>query len=141
MSQSALKYHPTPRIYQLAKHKEHVVPNIRFEDSDWQGWEQRMIIARQLPPASDRVVTLSEPKSVHQLYQPPRLDFSVSKEAKNCIATERIHQLARAKNKHLDTEDYDPNTFTVSRAALLAQPSPRINELSTPLPRKVRVKK
>lgn len=100
-----------------------------------------MLLAHELPPVSDRVNTLSESKSLHKHYMAPRLDFSVSKEAMNCIATERVHQLARSKNKHPETEDYDPHTFTVSRSALLAQPSPRIDELATPLPRKVRVKK
>lgn len=133
--------HPSPRIYELARHKEFVPPNIKFEDSDWQGWEERVISAHQLPPLTDRMNTLSEPKSLHEHYAPPRLNFSVSKEAQNCIATERVHQLARPKNRHPDAEDYDPHTYTVSRSALLAQPSPRIDELSTPLPRKVRVKK
>lgn len=128
-------------MLRLARHKVYVTPNIKFEDSDWQGWEERMLLARELPPASDRVNTLSEAKLVHKDYMPPRLDFGVSKEAMNCIATERVYQLARSKNKHLETEDYDPLTFTVSRSALLAQPSPRIEELATPLPRKIRVKK
>lgn len=141
MRKSALMYHPSPRIYELAKHRVYVTPNIKFEDSDWQGWEQRMLSIQQLPPISERVSTLSEARPLHKLYEPPRLDFSVSKEAQNCIATERVHQLARPKNRHPESEDYDPNTWTVSRSALLAQPSPRIDELSTPLTRKVRVKK
>lgn len=141
MQKSALTYHPTARIDELAQHKVHVIPNIKFEDSDWQGWEERMLLAQQLPPVTDRVNTLAEPKLLHELHQMPRLSFSVSKEAQNCIATERVHQLARPKNRHPESEDYDPNTWFVSRSALLAQPSPRIDELATPLPRKVRVKK
>ena len=141
MHLSALTYQPTPRMYQLARHKVHVLPNIKFEDSDWQGVGQRKPVAHRIPQASDRVVILSEPKLTHPHYQPPRLDFSVSKEALNCIATERINQLARVKNRHPEAEDYNPNTFTVSRSALLAQASPRIEELSTPLPRKVKAKK
>lgn len=97
--------------------------------------------ARELPSASPRVTTLAEPKQADCRYQGPRLSLSVSKEAQSCIATERVHQLARPKNKHPEAEDFDPLTYTVSQAALLAVSSPRIAELATPLPRKVRVKK
>ena len=94
-----------------------------------------------IPSPSARVLNLAEPKAVSESYVPPRLDHSVSKEAMSYTATERIGQLSRPKNKHLETEDYDPKTYSVSRSALMAQASPRLTELATPLPRKVRTKK
>lgn len=133
-------YHPTARIHQLARHKEYPFPNpnVKYEDSDWHNWEQ---LGSRVPTASTRVLALAEPKPLHDRYKPPRLDFSVSKEAQNCTPTERVIQLSRPRNKHPEAEDYDAMAYTVSRSALKAVSSPRINELASPIPRKIRVKK
>lgn len=65
--------------------------------------------------------------------------WPVSDEAKSHTATELTVRLSQPKNKNM--EDYNPRAWTVSRAALLAQPSPRLSELATPLPRKCRQRK
>ena len=133
-------YHPSARIHQLARHKEYPSPNpnARYEDSDWQNWD---VQGGRVPSASSRVLALAEPKPLHDMYQPPRLNFSVSKEAQNCTPTERVIQLSRPRNKHMDTEDYDSMAYIVSRSALKAVSSPRINELAIPIQRKVKSKK
>ena len=139
---SALKFHPTVRLCELARPKDRIAnPNVK-EDADWQNWDPTDLEKIRIPSASQRVQFLADPKRTHQLYSPPRsVNWEVSKEALSSIASERVVKLARPKSKHLDTEDYRPNAWVVPPAALLAQASPRINELATPLPRKVRAKK
>jgi hypothetical protein len=129
-------------MYELARHKYYPDPNpnIRYVDSDWQGWEERMMRKRRAP-VSERILAMADPKPLHEDYVPPRTDFAVSKEALNCSASERVLKLSKPRSKHPEAEDFNPNTFTVSRTALLAQPSPRIEELAMPIARKVRVKK
>lgn len=75
---------------------------------------------------------------------PPSLrgvQWPVGKSTLSHTASERTHKLAQPKNRNRDLEDYNPHAWSVSRGALLAQASPRINELCVPLPRKCRPKK
>lgn len=135
-------YTPTGRVHELARHKTYLPLQIKYsEDADWQNWESRMQDSEHFLPVSSRIISLAEPKSLSEHYTPARYDWRVTKEAQNCVATERVHKLARPKNRHLEMEDYDPYTWMVSRSALLAQASPRIDELATPIPRKIRAKK
>lgn len=139
--QSVAKVSPaSKRISDLARHKVYQPLPIRHNTEwEWGEWDQTPpnIIA-----ASPRVCTLAEPKEFSKYYTyPSQLPQLVNRASLQHIATERTVKLARPKSKHLETEDYNPHAWAVSRYALLAQPSPRINELATPLPRKVRVKK
>lgn len=143
VKKQALMAHPTDRINQLAQHKTYTPLDVRHRaDSDWQNWEPGTPKAggHFLPPSS-RLNSLAKPKKIDNAYVPCKDDWGVSTESKNYIASDRIRQLAKPKDNHKDTEDYDPFTFMVSKAALMAQASPRINEISTPVPRKVRTKK
>ncbi len=140
---SSLLFNPSQRLCKLARPKDHFPnPHIKLEDTDWQGWQPGGGVDHRIPPASQRVQVLADPKQLHQHYAPPRgVEWTVSKEILSSVASERVVKLARPKSKHLDTEDYKANAWVVSSSALLAQASPRINELATPLPRKVRTKK
>lgn len=140
---AALLCRPSERIRQLARHKIHSPQDMKYnEDAEWQNWELGQQDLDSIPHPSARLVSLALPKLLNNSYVPPRLcKWDVTKEARNCVATERVHKLARPKNKHPEGEDYDPHTWSVSRSALLAHPSPRIEELATPIPRKVRAKK
>lgn len=53
----------------------------------------------------------------------------------------RVQQLARPKSHSQYKEDYDNGWHRVSPGAKNARPTPRLEELSKPLPRKVRQKK
>lgn len=140
---AALTSFPTERVRALARHKTYLPTSLKYrEDTDWQSWVPNIEVLNQFVPTSTRLTNLAEPKQPNSLYVEPRsCRWPVSREAMNCVASERVHKLAKPKNRHPESEDYDPNTWTVSRSALLARASPRIEELATPIPRKVRTKK
>jgi hypothetical protein len=62
----------------------------------------------------------------------------VSEEAMKSIATLRLQQLSRPQSRCLIRDDYDP--YKVSPGAKKAAPTPRLEELSAPIPRKIRPK-
>ena len=89
---------------------------------------------------SARVETLAGHRVPHNDYKGERsVQWSVSDNAKNSTATLRMQQLARPKSGRLRVDDYDP--YKVSPAARLARVTPRVTDLSLPIPRKVRQKK
>jgi hypothetical protein len=88
---------------------------------------------------STRVELLAGHKEPHAQYKGERfVQWPVSDNAKNSTATLRLQQLARPKSGRLRSDDYDP--YRVSQAARLARVTPRVSELSSPVPRKVRQK-
>ncbi|XP_037551245.1 theg spermatid protein [Nematolebias whitei] len=75
------------------------------------------------------------PKQNHHQWEGARpACWPVSRAARSCVASQRLVQLSCPKTRTALCAGYDPNV--VSRAALSARPSPRIQELSLPLPRK-----
>ncbi|KAK2183654.1 hypothetical protein NP493_301g02043 [Ridgeia piscesae] len=98
-----------------------------------------------VPPAAlhasctDYVQNLAVAKVVPKEYRPMNpVARPVTSEAQHAMATQRVQQLARPKSGKMKTDDFEP--FHVSPFAKRAVPSPRVIELSTPLPRKVRTK-
>ncbi|XP_054894287.1 theg spermatid protein isoform X2 [Poeciliopsis prolifica] len=78
---------------------------------------------------------LAIPKAEHPLYQRQRSAcWPVSFGAKHYVPSQRLLKLARPIIRKDPLGGYDP--FTVSHAALCANPSPRTLQLSVPLPRK-----
>ena len=87
-----------------------------------------------------RVEQLAEAKHPHSSFFGERsVQWPVSEQAKNSVATLRLQQLARPKSGRLQIDDYDP--YRVSAAAKSTRASPRVGELSMPLSRKCRQKK
>ena len=140
---AALLCQPSPRIAELSRYKVYIPQELTLRaDEDWQGWKPDPKAVDRIPYATSRIMNLAQPKALSGFYEPPRpCIWDVTREAQNCVPTERTLKLARPKNRHPEGEDYDPRTYIVSRSALLARASPRINELATPIPRKVRAKK
>lgn len=90
--------------------------------------------------ASTRIETLAQEKQTHQSYLPPcPVQSIVNPKTMKAKASAHIVQLARPKDRKELEEN--PNVWKVSAGAKAAQASQRINELSAPIPRKVRAKK
>ena len=166
---SALRYMTTPRLSHLARHKPcPTLPIKPCSEWDWSQWESDVTAAALSAQASARVTELAQTKTEHPLYLPCRLDthtihtlafsfythtpltltcahthrevqWPVTAGARAHTASELTVKLAQPKARN--SEDFDPRAWTVSRAALHAQPSPRLAELATPLPRKCRQRK
>ena len=133
---------PTNRLKELAKHKTY--PGLKIKDDsewDWSEWKSGLTAVAKSAKSTERVEYLARPKTAPPTYQPAReVEWRVNASAKSIQASERLQKLARPKNKGT-WEDYDPNTYAVSLGAKHAHASPRINELSHPLPRKCSMKK
>ena len=138
---STLRATPTPRTLQLAMHKtcpsSPIKPNSEWE---WGDWTLDISAAAKKAEPSARVLQLSASKAVPAQYRPGReVRWPVSAATRNYVASESLQKLARPRSR--SEGDYDPNAYNISRGALVAQPSPRITQLATPLPRKCRTKK
>ena len=133
---------PTNRLKELAKPKTNPELKIKEESEwDWSEWKSDLTAAAKSAKSTERVEHLARPKTAPATYQPAReVEWRVGASAKTIQASERLQKLARPKNKG-NWEDYDPNAYTVSLGAKHAHASPRINELSNPLPRKCSTKK
>ena len=142
ITDNALFALPTNRLKQLAEPK--IAPELKIKGGsewDWSEWRSNLTEAAKNAKASDHVEYLARPKTAPETYHPAReVQWPVSASTKSIQASERLQKLARHKNKGT-WEDYDPNAYSVSLGAKHAHASPRINELSLPLPRKCSVKK
>ena len=138
----ALFTFPTNHIKQLAEPK--IFPELKIKlDSewDWSDWKSDVKAAAKNTKSTERIEYLARPKTAPPTYQPAReIEWPVSASAKTIQASERLQKLARPKNRGT-WEDYDPDAYRVSLGAKHAHASPRINELSAPLPRKCSTKK
>ena len=138
---SVLRAAPSPRILQLATHKTSpsspIKPNSEWE---WGEWTLDISATAKKAEPSARVLQLSESKALAAQYRPCReVRWPVSAATRNYVASESLQKLARSRTR--SEGDYDPNAYNISRGALMAQPSPRITQLATPLSRKCRTKK
>lgn len=138
----ALLTFPTNRIKQLAEPKTISELKIKLDSEwEWSEWNSDLTAAAKNARATERVEYLARPKTAPQTYQSAReVEWPVSASAKTIQASERLQKLARPKNRGT-WEDYDPDAYRVSLGAKHAHASPRINELSAPLPRKCSTKK
>ncbi|MFT7818811.1 testicular haploid expressed gene protein-like [Arapaima gigas] len=88
---------------------------------------------------SSHISLLATPKSLHPEYRPDRpVLWPVMVSALRVMPSERVQTLAQPKQTMALCDKRDP--YRISRAALQAVASPRIEELSIPLPRKRRQK-
>lgn len=134
---------PSERIEYLARSKTYkelpIKPNSQW---DWGEWESDIPNAAKNAEASERLLMLSRPKASHLRYQECRsVTWVVPEHAKKTLPSLRIQKLARPKSRSQFQEDYNPNWYKVSPSAKSAHANPRLSELSTPIPRKVRQKK
>uniref|UniRef100_A0A8C2FHY6 Theg spermatid protein n=1 Tax=Cyprinus carpio TaxID=7962 RepID=A0A8C2FHY6_CYPCA len=84
---------------------------------------------------SSRILQLASPKQVHAQHSLARpVSWPVPDHVLKAVASERLQKLARPKTRQALFEGYDP--YRVSPAARAATASPRLLELSLPLPRK-----
>lgn len=78
---------------------------------------------------------VSAPKHDHPKFEGERsVCWTVSRAARNFVASERLLELSAPKERNALFEGYDP--YVVTQAARSACPSPRIRRLCLPLPRK-----
>ena len=142
ISPAALQATPSPRLLDLARHKTHPPLLIKpHSEWDWEEWKSEINAAALNTTPSRHICSLADPKQTPERYVGPRVCWEVGKASQNYLASDRITKLARPKSKHEAKEDYDPHAYMVSRSALITRPSPRINQLALPIPRKVRVMK
>ncbi|RXM94784.1 Mesoderm induction early response protein 2 [Acipenser ruthenus] len=132
---------PSPRILQLARPKRRYPPVAR-ESLIWSP-EQGISIVTEAAcsaVATPRLQDLATAKKVHPLFLPEKpTAWPVPESAMKVVASDRVHMLAKPKVQKGIFEGYDP--YLVTETAKQAQASPRVLELSMPLPRKVRHKK
>ncbi|KAG5847829.1 hypothetical protein ANANG_G00130360 [Anguilla anguilla] len=84
---------------------------------------------------STRIHHLAVPKLTHPQYLQGRpVSWPVLGPAREAVASDRVRVLAQPKLRQVQEKGYDP--FTVRPAACRASATPRILELSEPLPRK-----
>ena len=128
------------RIEQLAKEKIYnPLPIKESWDFDCYVWDGEISNAAKKTQCSEHLEALAEPKRYHRLFQAARpVRWRVDEPALKVNATLRLQQLSRPKSR-AKYETLDPYKVTI--AALHARPTPRVDELSTPIPRKVRQKK
>ncbi|XP_065652168.1 sperm microtubule associated protein 2 isoform X2 [Hydra vulgaris] len=137
ISSSAKKALPSDRVQMLAKPKLSTELGIKPDSCwDYSEWHSDVSEAALKCEPSARVVQLAEPKKLYASYKECRsVIWDVSCGAKNALPTIRVQQLALPKKSQYK-EDYDSDWDKVNPTALVAKPSPRIEELAQPLPRK-----
>ncbi|KAG7225882.1 hypothetical protein INR49_014310 [Caranx melampygus] len=129
LSRATLTAVTTSRICQLA------VPK-RRQALEASGHKSKPVPMTHLPcKASAHIELLSTPKHTHPNFIGERtVCWPVSRSARTYVATQRLLELSTPKERKALFEGYDPNI--ISRAACSTSPSPRIQQLCLPLPRK-----
>ena len=143
VSCKALSARPSPRITQLAAHKNYPLLPIKPQSEwEWSQWDSEIMPQTLQFTPTPRLEELATPKFLPKQHQPPRpTQWIISKATLQHVATDRLAKLAQAKQVPGYQKDYNPRAWSVSKAALLAHPSPCIENLAKPIPRKCRQKK
>lgn len=138
---SALRVTPSPRLLQLSAHKTFPLSPIKPNSEwDWGEWSSEVSSAAKTAEPSARVLQLAASKAPPAQYRSCReVRWPVSEAARSYVASESLQKLSRPRSR--SEGDYNPSAYNISRGALVAQPSPRITQLATPVPRKCRTKK
>ncbi|XP_077078536.1 sperm microtubule associated protein 2 isoform X1 [Siphateles boraxobius] len=121
---------PSPRICNLAQPKrvKMVLTQAPSVDSSTHAF------GIPIPPSS-RILQLASPKQVHAQHALARpVSGPVPDRVLKAVASDSLQTLARPKTRQALFEGYEP--YRVSPAARAATASPRLMELSLPLPRK-----
>ncbi|PVD32573.1 hypothetical protein C0Q70_08015 [Pomacea canaliculata] len=135
VKKEALYAEPSTRIIAMSAPKTRVNCYDAY-DSQW-GEYYPLPVAVLTATVTERMEKLAEPRPFHKDFCWPRpVQWDVSEAAKKVMASARVLQLSRPRSRWLLKDDYDP--FKVSLAARHAHPTPRIEELSQPLERKVK---
>ncbi|XP_013390517.1 testicular haploid expressed gene protein [Lingula anatina] len=139
----AKKREPTDRLEQLAQPKPYKnVNTIEYEGFDWTKviWPSRVSAAAMKANATPRLEVLAEAKNPHPKFVGEKpVQWPVLQDTLKASASARVQQLARPKSRTRIVDDYDP--YKVSNGAKKAHATPRVCELSLPIPRKIREKK
>ncbi|XP_072175851.1 uncharacterized protein [Diadema setosum] len=140
VSEAAKNAAPSARIEQLAMPKTYQPLKIKESwEFDCYRWDNEITDAAKNARCSERLEALAEPKSLHNHFRFAKpIRWKTEDSALKAIATLRLQQLARPKSRG-KSEQFDP--YKVSTAAIHGRPTPRIEELCMPIPRKVRTKK
>ncbi|XP_038596359.1 testicular haploid expressed gene protein [Tachyglossus aculeatus] len=126
VSKAALTTQAKPRTLELAVPKKQTVPSTE------------KLNKTKFPSSDLKRLQLIEPKPEPQSHQPKiPAQRPVVEDTKNAVASPRIMQLAKPKERKGVRKDYNP--YLISPATLMAEASPRTLELSTP--RNVKPKK
>jgi len=171
VSRTAQSANPSTRVVQLSQHKT-AVPKYLFDrDPQWDVIKSGSAVSERVEQlavpkkreeqfsnfdpywgfnigvsetaksakASARLEALAEHKNYHKDFKNARtIQWDVSKEAIEAIASLRLQQLARPRSRTMIKDDYDP--YKISAQAKKARATPRLDELCMPIPRKVRQK-
>ena len=134
---------PSIRIDTLSKPKQYIELPIKPESCwDYSEWKSDVSDAVLEYQASTRMVNLAKAKTLHKDYKECRpVMWGVSSSAKKTSPSIRVQNLSRPKSRSQYKEDYDSNWYKVSKGAITAQPTPRLEDLSLPIPWKVRQKR
>lgn len=90
--------------------------------------------------ATERIEQLSESKKYNKDFKGEKpVQWPVSEQALKALASLRLQQLSRPRSRTMIRDEFDP--YKVSPAARKTRPTPRLEELSVPISRKVRAKK
>ncbi|XP_053191106.1 theg spermatid protein [Scomber japonicus] len=129
LSRATQKAVATSRICQLAQPK-------RKQVTGGSGHKPRPVPMTHMPcRASAHIELLATPKHEHPKFEGERsVCWPISRASRNYIASQRLLELSSPKERKALFEGYNP--YIVSRAARSASPSPRIQQLCLPLPRK-----
>ncbi|XP_076457117.1 sperm microtubule associated protein 2-like [Babylonia areolata] len=126
------------RLEQLAEPKDRTDPFETYQKA----WGQYFPVPSPALHArtTERVDQLAEPKKYPKEFQGEKpVQWPVSEQALKSLASLRLQQLSRPRSRTMIRDDYDP--YKVSPAARKTRPTPRLEELSAPIPRKIRSKK
>ncbi|KAH9496399.1 hypothetical protein Btru_012509 [Bulinus truncatus] len=135
---SALSSSSSPRLERLATPKQKSNLN-SYYDLYW-GYSLPIPQNALRANCSSRVETLAASRDYPKEFLPARpVQWGVSREALQAIASIRLQQLSRPPPRVLTKDDYDP--YRIPTSALRAQSTPRLDELALPIPRKIRVKR
>ncbi|XP_016119957.1 testicular haploid expressed gene protein-like, partial [Sinocyclocheilus grahami] len=120
---------PSPRICQLAQPKR-----VKTQLTHCSVDSSAHVISVCITPSS-RVLQLASPKQVHAQHALARpVSWPVPDHVLKAVASEKLQKLAQPKTRQALFEGYD--SYQVSPSTRAATASPRLLELSLPLPRK-----
>ncbi|XP_059141773.1 testicular haploid expressed gene protein-like [Physella acuta] len=137
VKRSALSASSTSRVDVLATPKRK-----RGDDGIDPFWGYSQPVSKNALSAScsSRLEALAAHKGYPKEFKDARsIQWPVSHDALEAIASLRLQQLARPPTRALTKDDYDP--YRIVSSALRYQSTPRIDELALPIPRKVRTKR
>ncbi|XP_012937055.1 testicular haploid expressed gene protein isoform X3 [Aplysia californica] len=138
VTDEAAQARASERLEQLATPKTR---EERFSNFDpfW-GYTYPVSENAQRSRCTERLESLAQHKGYHKEFKDERpIQWEVSQEAIEAIASLRLQQLARPRSRTMIKDDYDP--YKVSPSAKKTRATPRLEELCLPIPRKVRQKK